>query len=409
MRIVIAGGGIAGLAFAQRAKAVGWDAVVVEKAPGPRTQGYMMDFFGPGYEAAEAMGVLPRLRELSYDVDAVRYLDRNGKCRAKLDYARFERAVDGRLLSIMRPDLERALREQITDGVELRYGHGITGIDNRPDGVRATLSDGSSVDADLLVGADGIHSTVRRLVFGPEERFLRYLGFHTAAYLLDDPQLHREIGHRFCLTDSTGRQLGCYGLRDGSVAVFAVHREADPALPADVRQALREVYGTLGWVASRALAHCPDPSDVYYDQVAQVETPRWSRQRVVLLGDACQAVSLLAGQGASLAMAGAYLLAAKLATAGSVEAGLAEYQRAWQPIVTDRQAAARRGAQWFLPSSGLRLRARRVALRLMTLPGLDRWFGTALIGKSTATLEQLSGRGRDLTAPAITGAAEPLH
>ncbi|WP_433540176.1 FAD-dependent monooxygenase [Streptosporangium sandarakinum] len=416
-RAVICGAGIAGLAAAQRLDAHGWDVVLVEKAPGPRRQGYMIDFFGLGYDAARKMGVLPRLKELGYRLDEVRYLDESGRLRARLDYERFGRVLDGRLLSIMRPDLELALRERVADRVDLRYGCGVTGVENIGDGenggdggrdgdggdgggVRVTLADGTTLDADLLIGADGIHSAVRRLVFGEEERFLRYLGFHTAAYVFDDPEVYKAVNGRFCLTDTAGRQMGLYGLRDGRVAVFTVHRAIDPALPEDPRTAVRRACSTLGWLVPRALEHCPEPSEVYYDQVAQIEMPRWSRGRVALLGDACGAVSLLAGQGASLAVAGAYLLGERLATADpaspaaspdSVESALARYQERWRPVVTEKQKVARSGVEWFLPSSPARLRLRRLALRLMNLPGPDRYFGTVLIGKSAATLESLSG------------------
>src|ERR687893_37672 len=164
MKVVICGAGIAGLSLAQRLSTIGWDVVVIEKSTGPRDQGYMMDFFGLGYGAAQSMGLLPRLQELSYQVEEVRYVDESGRRRAGLDYARFERAVNGRLLSIMRPDLELALRELVVDKVDLRYGCGIASLENSTGGVQVTVTDGTVVDADLLVGADGIHSTVRRTV-----------------------------------------------------------------------------------------------------------------------------------------------------------------------------------------------------------------------------------------------------
>jgi 2-polyprenyl-6-methoxyphenol hydroxylase-like FAD-dependent oxidoreductase len=129
MKAVICGAGIAGLALAQRLSTLGWEVVVLEKAPGPRTQGYMIDFFGVGYEAAEAMGVLPRLRELGYHVDGVRFVDAAGRCRARLRYEQFTRAVSGRLLSIIRPDLELALRESLSDRVELRFAADLTAVD----------------------------------------------------------------------------------------------------------------------------------------------------------------------------------------------------------------------------------------------------------------------------------------
>ncbi|MCA1677301.1 MAG: FAD-dependent monooxygenase, partial [Actinobacteria bacterium] len=240
MRAVICGAGIAGLALAQRLASDGWDVTVVEAAPGPRTQGYMIDFFGLGYEAAEKMGVLPRLKELGYQVRELKYVDEAGRRRAGMDYDRFARVVDGRLLSIMRPDLELALREQVANTVEIRFGCAVTEIENSSERVRTVLTDGSELDADLLIGADGIHSAVRRMVFGDEKQFFRYLGLHTAAYTFDDPAIHEKLDNSFCLTDSTQKMMGLYGLRNGRVAAFTVHRSPDPALPAEVRRTVRD-------------------------------------------------------------------------------------------------------------------------------------------------------------------------
>lgn len=398
MRVVVCGAGIAGLALASRLDALSVDVVVLEKAAGPRTQGYMMDFFGPGYDAAEALGVLPRLRELAYDIDEATYLDQNGRRRAGIDYARFATTLQGRLLSIMRPDLEQALREQLSQRVDLRFGARLTGIDNRADGVRVTLADGVTLDADLLVGADGVHSTVRRLILGAEEPVIRYLGMHTAAYVFDDPVIHAEVRDRFCLTDTVDRQLGIYGLRDGKVAVFAVHRSADPVLPDDPRAKLRTEYASLGWLAPQALAKCPPATDLYYDVVAQVQLPRWRAGRVTLVGDACQAVSLLAGQGSSLAVAGSYLLAehlsVPLAGGDSIEVALKRYEQDWRPVILDKQQAGRNGARWFLPQSRLQLGVRRAALKLARLPGVSRYVAGAVVGKSTPLISQLAEAAR---------------
>ena len=389
MKVVICGAGIAGLALAQRLDVLGWDVVVLEKASGPRPQGYMIDFFGPGYDAAEAMGVLPRMQQLGYHFDEASWLDGAGRRRARLRFDQFRKIMRGRLFSIMRPDIEQALREHLSDRVDLRYSTSPSAVHDTGDDVRITLDNGDNLDAHLLVGADGIHSTTRRLVLGQEHHYLRYLGFHTAAFVFNDPRIHRELNARLCLTDTVDRQMGLYGLRDGQVAAFAVHRTEDPTLPDDPTDAIRTEYGSLGWIVPKALENCPPAAEVYYDQVAQIELPRWSRGRVVLVGDAAHAVSLLAGQGASLAIAGAYVLADQLATASSVELALDRYELLWRPVTLEKQQVARDGIRWFLPHSRTQLHARHLLMGLSHLPGIDRYIAGALAGKSTALINNL--------------------
>jgi 2-polyprenyl-6-methoxyphenol hydroxylase-like FAD-dependent oxidoreductase len=381
---VICGAGIAGLSLAHELVRHHWDVTLVERAPGPREQGYMMDFFGPGYVAAERMGILERLQELSYDVEALAYVDESGRARGEVSYARLARALDGRLLSIMRPDLERALIVAVGGAADIRYGRTISGFSEEGDGVRVVFDDGSHAHADLLVGADGIHSRIRRHLFGTGNSFLRYLGLHTAAFIFTDPAVHAALAGRFVMTDTVGHTIGLYGLREHRVAAFAAHTSEDPALPDDPRAALRDRYSGLGWVIPRALEFCPPGDELYYDQVAQVELPVWHRGHVALLGDSCQAVSLVAGQGASLAVAGAHVLAEHLASAPSVPAALERYERQWRALVTARQAAGRRGAEWFLPLSEARRRRRLLMLRLMNLPGLNRLLARGLVGRTRA-------------------------
>lgn len=140
------------------------------------------------------------------------------------------------------------------------------------------------------------------------------------------------------------------------------------------------MHADLGWVVPEVLALCPSPPALYYDQVAQVELPRWSRGRVTLVGDAGLAVSLLAGQGASLAVASAKMLADELAAGGPVPDALSRYQRRLAPFVRSKQAAGRRTARWFLPSSSTQLLLRRLALRALRLPGTYPLLRASLLG-----------------------------
>ena len=313
MRALICGAGIAGLTLACLLDRMGWDVHLVERANSLRREGYMIDFFGPGFDAAETMDLLPRLRELAYDVTELNYVDRSGRPRAALGYQLMVKSLDGRLISLLRGDLALALYEGLSQRVEQSYGCSVQALEERADEVTAALTDGTRWSGDLLIGADGIHSTIRELAFGQESNYLRYLGFHTAAYIFADPDLHKELRGQFAITDSADKTVGLYPIRDGRIAAFTAHRTPDSAIPADPRMVVQTTYSDLGWLVPDALAHCPDPPGLYYDQVSQIEMPRWTTDRIALVGDSCQAVSLLAGQGASLAVAGARLMASELA------------------------------------------------------------------------------------------------
>lgn len=383
MKALVSGAGIAGLTAAHRLAHHGWQVTVLDKAPGPRPQGFMIDFFGPGHDAARAMGLLPAIEQAGHRFRDAAFVDEHGRVRATAPFSAFAQSAGG-LVSILRPDLERVLRQALPDTVELRYGAHVTGARTAPDGAAALLDDGTFLEADLLIGADGIHSPVRRALFGDSPDHLRHLGLHTAAYTFHDPRLHEHLHDRFLLTDTTGAQMGLYGLGRGRVATFIVLRTRDTTLPQDPRAALRTACSGLGWLAPRALQACPGPDRIYYDHVAQTHVPSWSSGRAVLVGDSAYAVSLLAGQGASLAVGGAYTLAEHLARAATPEQGLAAYERAWRPVAEQRRRAALRTAHWFLPRSRARLRARRMMLKLLAMPGTDRLLARMLTGKPAA-------------------------
>lgn len=390
MRVVICGAGIAGLTLANRLSVLGAEVVMLERCRGPRPQGYMIDFFGPGYDTAEAMGLLPAIKDVAYRIEEANLVDDRGRRRAAIRPSQF---ADGPLLDVMRPDLEHVLRESLPPAVDLRFGVSPVAIANHGEAVQVTVDDGTQLQSDVVVGADGLHSTVRRLIFGEESNFLHYLGFHTAAFTFSDPELHAALRGRFCLTDTVDRQIGLYALRDGRVAVFAVHRTPDPTLPDDARAAVRAAYRDLKWVVPQVLQACPPADEMYYDQAAQIVMPSWSKGRVALLGDACYAVSLIAGQGASLGMAGAYVLANQLASAPTVDQALDGYERMWRPVAEEKQKVGRSGARWFLPASTRQLFLRRMVLRAARLPFIDRVISEALAGKSSALIVDLHRAG----------------
>jgi 2-polyprenyl-6-methoxyphenol hydroxylase-like FAD-dependent oxidoreductase len=366
MKAIIIGAGIAGLSTAHALNRAGWEVDVHERATGPRTGGYLIDFFGPGYEAAETLGILPALAQRAHRIEAAHFLDADGRERAKLLYDVAAGAVKGKLFSLLRGDIEGVLLDTLPAGVRLHYGAELRAIDNGPDGVSAQLAEGEA-RADLLVGADGIHSQVRRLVFGPEETFVHLLGYHTYAYFFRDAAASRAVGDGMRILTVPNRFVGLYAMGEDRLACLFVHRAAATTPSADPRAVLRDTYGDLGWLVPATLAAAPEPHQIYHDVVAQTAMPQWHRQRVVLIGDAAYAVSLLAGQGASLAVAGGNALGQALA-GGEVAAGLARFEDTLRPLVLEKQLAGRRTANWFVPPSRTHIAIRNLFFNLVSNP-----------------------------------------
>ena len=235
------------------------------------------------------------------------------------------------------------------------------------------------LEADLLIGADGVHSVIRSLAFGPEEDFLHYLGFHVAAYSFRDAELAGLIGERFAVTDTRNEAMFFYRLRDGTITAMAVHRSENPEIPPDPQTMLRSRYRKLGWICPAALQHCPD--DLYYDQVAQIRMPRWHTGRVILIGDAAAAVSLLAGQGASLGMAAAAALAGELDKHPRISTALSAFETRLRPLVEEHQRAGESAARWFVPATRRSAFIRRNVIRLTKFPGVTRVVISAVAGR----------------------------
>jgi len=376
VKAIIAGGGIAGLTAAYELARKGWDVILTEEALRLRDGGYMVDFFGPGYDAAEESGLLGGLAKHAYTIDGVELVHADGRRQAWMSYGLFRKALGGRLFSMMRGDIERELHTSLPERVDLRFGTTIEELHAFETTVEVTLSDGERLGADLLVGADGIHSELRAELFGPEEQFLRYLGFHTAAYLFHSDAVCKVAADNFVMLSVPNRQIGFFTARDGRVAVYFIWSDERPKRARDARATIAERFGDMGWLVPDIIAAAPGNREIYYDVVAQIQMTQWYKGRAVLIGDAAYAVSLLAGQGASLAMGGAHVLAGVLEGGVGVDAALAEYQQTMLPLVIKKQAAGRRTADWVVPSSPLRVWIRATAFNLSSLPIVSRMIGS---------------------------------
>ncbi|HEV7715873.1 MAG TPA: FAD-dependent monooxygenase, partial [Steroidobacteraceae bacterium] len=245
MKAIICGAGIAGLTLAICLGREGWQVTLLDAGVAARDEGYMIDVFGSGFEAARRLGLMPRLQEIAYEFDAIEWRGGSGPATSRLAYRTIRDLLEGRLVSLLRGDLERTLVEQLPPGVEMRFESLVTQIRTPVGGVEVVLSSGEVEQADVLVGADGIHSRIRELAFGDGAQWFRFMGFHTAAFVFHDPAVHASLGHNLRVVSVPGRLVGFYPLRNAEVAVFFAHRASNGAPPVSAVGALAQVYGDL--------------------------------------------------------------------------------------------------------------------------------------------------------------------
>ena len=365
MRVLIAGGGIAGLTLAHFLSRHGMASVVIERATDLRQEGYALDFFGIGYEVAERMGLLDRLCAEQIAFDALAYVNAQGHLIAKLDAALLHQVTGGKYLALMRPTLEEALYEALAGRVEMRFGRWCVAATPLAQAVEVTFNDGTTESFDLLIGADGVHSGTRALLFGPDEQFSRDLGYTVACYPLAD---RYGIGRAWNMYVEPGRLVAalCTPQAGELLAVFMHHSAKGQPVPREQRLAhLCEVFAGMGWLTEQFLADAPACTPVFMDTFTQIQMPTWHQGRVALLGDACGCPTLLSGQGASLAMAGAYLLARALHEAATYQEAFQCYEQQMRPYVQAQQKNARRFARFFLPDTPLGVFLQQTVARVL--------------------------------------------
>jgi 2-polyprenyl-6-methoxyphenol hydroxylase-like FAD-dependent oxidoreductase len=360
--VLISGGGIAGLTLAILLKRMGWRATVVERNEAPSTEGYMMDFFGTGWDVAERMGLIGDLNAVHYPIKRMEFVGSDGRAYMTAPIERISHALSHRYCYLRRSDLERILFNRArAEGVEIAFGKTVDTLSETVDEVSATFSDGTHNTFALVVGADGIHSRVRDLAFGARAA-MRYLGYYVAAFHFSDS--HHDLGNAVKIYEETDRTVAFYPLGATRADATYLFRHPDVGhVPAGERMSLlRKVFAGAGWIVERVLDEHPDTAPVFFDSATQVAIPDWHAGRVALIGDACGCLTLLAGQGSHMAMAGAYVLARELERAATHQEAFSAYQRFLKPQVDKRQRDAAWFAKFFVPGEQSRPWLRRLTI-----------------------------------------------
>lgn len=343
--VLISGASIAGPTLAYWLKRHGFVPTLVERAPRPRPGGQAIDIRGKALVVMERMGLLAKAQALRTQMKGVSLQDAFGKEVWRSEEKTFTGGrFDNDDVELLRDDLSNLLLESIAD-CEIIFGDSIAQLDDRPDDVEVRFENAAPRAFDLVLAADGVHSKIRRMVFGPEEPLLKPLGmglaiFSTDNYLgIEDWQVaFRDQGRGFGYLLYPVRDNSELRINIGFGADLVEDRYGDVAAQ---KALVAEKSAGWGWEVPNFISRMWSASDFYFGALAQTVMNGWSKGRVGLVGDAGYCPSPFSGQGTSLALVGAYVLAEELARSPNDHArAFATYEHRMRPYVLKNQALA---------------------------------------------------------------------
>lgn len=340
--VLISGAGVAGLSLAYWLKRFGFLPTLIEKHPSLRTGGYKIDLRGAGLEVLKRMGVYPAISESRTRNRRGILLDETGQQLMEMGVDLLGTRLEDFDLEIMRSTLCHILKDVVGE-VECIFGDCITQISDRAGFIEVEFEKHSPRTFDLVIGADGLHSKVRNLVFGEESQFSKDLGIYISVWTfpnflnLNDCEIEQHTLQKF---------VNLYRDRKNTKATIAIAFSSPKFChsrdPKDQQKFISETFADSKWGAfSKILEGMEESPDFYFDSMAQIHMPRWSKGRVALVGDAAYSATPLSGQGTSIAIAGAYVLAGELFEAhGDSEIAFSRYEEMMRPFIKENQELA---------------------------------------------------------------------
>lgn len=390
MRALVVGAGIAGLTVAGELASRGHDVTLCERELSPPSADHLVDLCGAGFDVAERLGLLPALEQARHAIARLVLLDGRGRARGEIDYRRVrDAAFAGRQLHVLRSDLVAVLLARLPPAVEIRFGTSPQEIEHDGQQVGVALSDRTREHYDVVVGADGVHSRVRQIVVPRNAvRHVRLRCGYAACVIparlpgvADRSLAWLTVANATAVFHPMGRD------RTAAIVLFRSNGSARATCVAEIEARLRG----HGRQADALLETLAASECVQVEDVLEIHLDRWTRGRVVLVGDACGAVCPFGGRGASLAITGAYLLGRELARGADIDRALASYQPRVRPAVDAQQRCARQRLAWLLPRSGVGAALRDRAASLLARSRFVGLFGGALASSGGPLGEALDG------------------
>lgn len=361
--VLISGAGIAGTTLAWWLARSGFSTTVVERAGRARSSGAPVDVRGRAMEVVAAMNLTELLRREATRVHEMQFLDPQGRESACVSMADFASGGDG--IEIPRGDLARILYEACETEAEYLFSDQIAEMTDTLSGVDVRFESGAERHFDLVIGADGLHSRVRELVFGPEATFVHHAGLYFATMPLPD---EKPNPGKLLLWNSPSRAIAIHPAREKALCAFIFRHPQ--VLDIDLRQLsqqrlfIESAYRNQGWRSAELIENAKVADDLYFDAVSRVMLDRWSRGNVALLGDAASCLSLF-GQGSSSAIIGAQILAKELSAARDVSEGFARYEQQHRPLIESHMRNFKQSTSLLVPKTRFGITMRNLAIRLI--------------------------------------------
>jgi len=368
--VLISGASIAGSALAYWLHRYGFSVTVVEQSETIRRGGYPIDLRGAAIQVADRMGLLPALQRAHIHTVRLTFVDGEGREIATLDPEWVSGGSRERDVELPRGALTSLLFSLTRHEIVYRFSSSIVASNEGDEGVDVTFSDGRRETFDLVIGADGVHSSTRELTFGPEREFAVPIGICFAAFATANTL---GLSQEALCANVPGRLAALYAAGEHPEKLFTLLAFAHPYVlgrsgldPALQRDLTAKAFAGAGWKLPELIATMRTAEDFYFDTVQQIRMPAWTKGRVALVGDAAYSPSFLTGQGSSLALVGAYVLASELALHPDHRGAFVAYERKLRPFVEMNQASITTGRVGMIASTPEQLTERNARLRELT-------------------------------------------
>lgn len=343
-RILISGAGIAGLTAAIRLSKAGFNVVIAEKAKTSRAGGYLVALSHQSYIFAEEMGLISDLKPYDLSIRSSSYHDKTGRNLLDLNYSKMLEGLD--IIQLMRGDLAHVLYQHVEKLADIRLGETVTEIHDRD----VIFASGKQEDFDIIIGADGVHSGIRNIIFDKKEVTHDYLDLHCAAFRL--PNIIN-IQSKFETHMERERYMAIFNTLDDDIGAVFVWANKERELPPQNKRKehLINAFGGSANIIQTVLEHCPEDGPPYMDVLSQIDIPIWHKGRSVLVGDAAHCLTLFSGRGAAAAFAGACRLSNAILANSTPEKAFKAYETEMRPIINDIMPATRGAVKWYVPMS----------------------------------------------------------